>query len=469
MKARTWAPIVRPEPVLPARTAPINHRVTLAMPQRTQVQHRLVSLFRSRPAAASAVRGAADVFYRLALLPFRRRRVTGAPLEPPAIVERTDEFNRQAEHYYTSFPDQAFLRRKPFSDTERLPAHLIDTGVLIRGLRLRPGDLVLELGAGTCWLSHLLNKYGCRTIAMDVSPSALAIGRTVFEADPATDWSLDPQFLTYDGHRLPLGDESCDRVVINDAFHHLPNQREILRELHRVLAPDGMAGMSEPGRGHAESEHTRREQEAGVLERELVLEDIAALAMACGFHAVNVLVASPAVTLEVPAAALADFMGGKGFTGYWKALCTSLERHHYIVCHKGTGAVTTARPGQLSAHIDVAGEPELHCPAGEPARLRLRVTNTGDTRWLSTEGRPGWTRIGAHLTNANSGAVLDYDWHRSPLPDDVPPGTRLDIELALPAIRQPGTYVVVIDLVVEGLTWFADRGSHPARVAIAVT
>ena len=37
---------------------------------------------------------------------------------------------------------------------------LIDTGVLIEALRLRPGDVVAEIGAGSCWLSHMLNRHG---------------------------------------------------------------------------------------------------------------------------------------------------------------------------------------------------------------------------------------------------------------------------------------------------------------------
>ena len=82
---------------------------------------------------------------------------------------------------------------------------------------------------------------------MDVSGSGLALGRRLFESDPRTNRSLEPRFLTYDGHTFPLGDATCDRVVVYDAFHHVPNQREILAEMHRVLRPDGVVAMSEPG------------------------------------------------------------------------------------------------------------------------------------------------------------------------------------------------------------------------------
>ena len=78
--------------------------------------------------------------------------------------------------------------------------------------------------------------------------------------DPETNWNLKPEFKVYDGWTLPLPDGSVDRVVLYDAFHHLPNQERLLLEMRRVLTNRGIVGMSEPGRGHstsAESDHQR--------------------------------------------------------------------------------------------------------------------------------------------------------------------------------------------------------------------
>ena len=88
---------------------------------------------------------------------------------------------------------------------------------------------MLEIGAGSCWLSLFLNRYGCKTIAIDVSATALSIGRMVFDRDPSTNWELGPAFIVYDGHTLPAPDASIDRIVLYDAFHHIPNQRQLLR------------------------------------------------------------------------------------------------------------------------------------------------------------------------------------------------------------------------------------------------
>ena len=146
------------------------------------------------------------------------------------------------------YRDPQFLIDKPFSDTPDFAAHLIAVGVLVAAARLRPGDTVVEFGAGSCWLSHFLNRFGCRTISVDVSETALAVGRRLFERDPRTNWSLDPRFLPYDGYTLPLEDASCDRIVVYDAFHHVPNQRVVLTEMHRVLTAEGIVAMSEPGK-----------------------------------------------------------------------------------------------------------------------------------------------------------------------------------------------------------------------------
>jgi Methyltransferase domain len=307
----------------------------------------------------------------------------------------------------------------------------------------------------------MLNRIGCRTISIDVSPTALALGRQLFERDPRTDWTLEPAFMPYDGHRLPLDDASCDRIVINDAFHHVPNQRELLSEMHRVLRADGLVAMSEPGYGHGSAEHSVSEAESGVLENELVLEDVAALATAVGFGDCRVVVASPLVRHEIEARDLGAFMGGKGFAGYWKALCSGLEQHHYLVLHKEAAEPTTRHPARLTARIEVMNA----------QGTALRVTNIGDTRWLAGEGAAsGWTRLGAHLYRAGPPReLIDFDWYRIDLPCDVGPGDQVTLDITLPPFPAPGDYLVVFDLVIEGLAWFGDRGSAPTVLPLRAT
>jgi SAM-dependent methyltransferase len=441
------------------------------MPTRTALHRAVRRIFHQSPAIEAATLGLLDVWCRLALLPFRRARRHGQVSEDASLVTGTDRYNRAAEQYFATIDDPSFLIGKPFSEPAALPKHLIDAGVLLSALRVAPGDVVMEIGAGSCWLSHMLNRYGCRTIAVDVSPTALTLGRRLFEADTRTNWQLHPEFLSYDGHRLPAADASCDGIVINDAFHHVPNQRELMMEMHRVLRPHGIVAMSEPGRGHgATAQSVREATDSGVLENELVLEDVAALARDCGFAAVQVVLASPFAHDAIDASDLGAFMGGKGFARYWKAYCAALERHHYITCAKRALAHTTRRPSKLSAQIRTGSTSIESARAGEPFTTELIITNTGDTTWLGGDTlRSGWTRVGAHLyRDDGTRALVDFDWWRHPLPGEVPPGATVTLRAEWPPLRAAGTYIISVDLVIEQVAWFADFGGEPATVSIEV-
>jgi SAM-dependent methyltransferase len=426
-----------------------------------------VRLVRKIPFVWKAALGLADVVFRTVMTPFGLGRRPGAIAEPAGLVASTDRLNLAAEHYFASFDNPAFLLNKPFGDTEDFSRHLFSLGVVSSALGLRPSDVVVEFGAGSCWVSHFLNKFGCKTISVDVSKTALDLGRRMFEKDPSTNWSRAPEFLVYDGHRLPLDDASCDRIVVIDAFHHVPNQREILTEMFRVLKPDGIVGMSEPGSGHASTPDSVHEVETyGVLENELVIEDLAVLARSCGFAAVTVVAVSPDSLWEVPAEDLGAFVQGKGFVKYWRHHSNALFANHYILLHKGDPAPSTRRPKLLRAHIMLDPATVIQVARGERARVTVRLENRDDTRWLAGEGG-GWTRLGGHLHK--DGELVDLDWLRVALPCDISKNDAVTLDITLPAMSEPGIYDVVFDLVIEGRTWFEAHGSNTASVRVVVS
>ncbi len=419
-------------------------------------------IFGRSPHLRAAVLKTLELLARPALLPFRLSRPPShAPDALAALEADTGALNAAAERYYATYPEPEHLLDKPFSEPEALSRRLIDLGVLMDGLRLSPGQTVLELGAGTAWVSHLLNRYGCRTISVDVSPTAMALARKAFERDPRTNWTLDPRFVAYDGLTLPLDVAVADRAIIYDAFHHIPNPARVLAELRRVLTDDGIVAMSEPGRGHLESISSRIESATGVLEHELVLEDVAELALSSGFAAARVVVASHTPLLEIDAGELRRFMGGHRFSEYWKSLCAELDGHHYILLFAGDPEPTTRQPRRLRAIIrPESGSSTVRMRPGERVQVIFAIHNAGDTTWLHTADAPGWTRLGAHLYAADATRTsIDFDWVRAALPGDVRPGSTVHIPIVFPPIDVPGDYIISVDLVVEGRTWFADRGS----------
>ena len=99
--------------------------------------------------------------------------------------------------------DPSFVLNKPMSGIFDPPILLYRFSVLLASLEIG-FHTVLDFGAGSCWVSSLLNRMGCRTIALDVSETALRLGRRLFELDRRHRMEMDPQFLVFDGYTFPL-------------------------------------------------------------------------------------------------------------------------------------------------------------------------------------------------------------------------------------------------------------------------
>jgi hypothetical protein len=58
---------------------------------------------------------------------------------------------------------------------------------------------------------------------------------------------------------------------------------------------------------------------------------------------------------------------------------------------------------------------------------------------------------------------------RSSLPRPLDPGASCQVALRLHAPSTAGVYILELDLVEEGVTWFSEQGVPPMRVAVRVT
>ena len=87
--------------------------------------------------------------------------------------------------------------------------------------------------------------------------------------------------------------------------------------------------------------------------------------------------------------------------------------------------------------------------------VKVEVANTSDFTWrASGENR---VRLGYHYYGQDVDFV-EYDrTARTPLQENLEPGESAVVEVLINDIENPGTYVVQIDLVLEGHWWFSSK------------
>src|SRR5262249_11997572 len=207
---------------------------------------------------------------------------------------------------------------------------------------------------------------GAGTVRVDVSAAALELGRELFGLDPRHGAELEPRFLPYDGHRLPLPAESVDRIACFDAFHHVPNPGELLAEFHRVLRPGGRAVLAEPGEGHSHSELSAFETDrCGVLESELDVSVLEKRALAAGFTGVRLKPYADPDSISVSAGEYVRLMQGDHALFPLATLEGSLRNFFVVTLYKGEEVRDSRNPGRLRAALELtSAEDPLRGEAG---------------------------------------------------------------------------------------------------------
>jgi len=107
----------------------------------------------------------------------------------------------------------------------------------LEGMRIAPGENILDLGCGAGWLSRILAK-GVpegRVVGMDISDemirrarrSSVDLGNLVFVAGEVNEIPWEPNFFS--------------RVISVESSYYWPDPARGLREIYRVLAEEGSA------------------------------------------------------------------------------------------------------------------------------------------------------------------------------------------------------------------------------------
>ena len=102
------------------------------------------------------------------------------------------------------------------------------------GLEITKVQDVLELGCGMGTVSAMLAKtYGMRVCGIDCDPEQIELARQTYPENQILCFGME------DAARLSFPASSFDLVVTQNVFHHLSDWRPAVREIERVLRPEG--------------------------------------------------------------------------------------------------------------------------------------------------------------------------------------------------------------------------------------
>ncbi len=102
---------------------------------------------------------------------------------------------------------------------------------------------------------------------------------------------------------------------------------------------------------------------------------------------------------------------------------------------------------------------------GDHMRLALRLVNTGWLPWSIAPPQP--VMVSYHWLDAHD-QMLVFEGRRTPLVATAIQHEEIAVTLDVDAPASAGRYVLAIDLVHEGVTWFSEQGVPPHRVTIRI-
>jgi SAM-dependent methyltransferase len=174
------------------------------------------------------------------------RALTGGQFAPYAsfaqqylTIRRAEGRGSQDAEYYLALPYNDLSGRLQAQWAMRGQSYrYFEQRILPRCESEKAGGLdVLDLGAGTGWLSYRLALRGHRPAAVDLLDDPLdGLGATTHFFP-----TLGREFPAFQAefNRLPFAGAQFDLAVFNSSFHYATNYGDTLREVQRCLRPGG--------------------------------------------------------------------------------------------------------------------------------------------------------------------------------------------------------------------------------------
>lgn len=114
---------------------------------------------------------------------------------------------------------------------------------LFPGFSISPSDTVLDVGCGPGSFLQFCAKYASHSIGIDINPNCVEAAKQTLQQAGVSSFEI----IQSDGNRLPVRDNSIDKIVCTEVFEHVDDPQLSMRELVRVGKPGALYMLSVPG------------------------------------------------------------------------------------------------------------------------------------------------------------------------------------------------------------------------------
>ena len=112
--------------------------------------------------------------------------------------------------------------------------------------------------------------------------------------------------------------------------------------------------------------------------------------------------------------------------------------------------------------------------AGQKETVQVHIKNASDVFWWARGGEINerndnffYIAAGDRWLKADGTLYTDSDG-RYGISKDLKPGEETEVPLLVTAPKDPGEYILEVDLVQEQVSWFSDKGSPTVRAKVTV-
>lgn len=105
---------------------------------------------------------------------------------------------------------------------------------------------------------------------------------------------------------------------------------------------------------------------------------------------------------------------------------------------------------------------------GQIYEAAATIRNDNKVGWTPPAGSPNGFSISYHWFSQDGNTMVVKEGMRAALPNRVDPGQTVNMTFSIATPQQPGQFILELDVVQEGVTWFSDAGTPGPRFAVNV-